>query len=45
MLTTTHTTTQQIDAATAAAINACEHGFGRKLLFGSVPALVLRCAR
>lgn len=45
MLMTTHTTTPQIDAATAAAVGAYEHGFGRKSLFGSVPALALRCAR
>jgi hypothetical protein len=44
MLMTTTNTTPQIDAATAAPINACEHGFGRELL-GSVTALVARYAQ
>jgi hypothetical protein len=45
MLMTTTNTTPQIDAATAAPINACEHGFGRGSLLGSVTALVARYAQ
>jgi hypothetical protein len=45
MLMTNTTTTPKIDAATAAAINACGHGFGRKSLLGSATALVARHAQ
>jgi hypothetical protein len=45
MLTTTYTTTPQIDAAAAAEIDAGEHGFGRQSLLGSVIALAARCAQ
>jgi hypothetical protein len=45
MLTTTTNTTPQIDAATAATINACEHGFGRGPVLGSVIALAARYAQ
>jgi hypothetical protein len=42
---TTPNTTPQIDAAAAATINACEHGFGRGSLLGRVTALVARYAQ
>jgi hypothetical protein len=42
---TTTNTTPQIDAATAAAIYACEHGFGRESVLGSVTALAVRYAQ
>ena len=45
MLMTSTNTTPQIDAATAAMINSCEHGFGRGSLLGSVTALVARYAQ
>lgn len=45
MLMTPTNTTPKIDAATAATINACEHGFGRGSLLGSVTALVARYAQ
>ena len=45
MLMTTPNMTPKIDAAAAATINACEHGFGRESLLGSVSALVARYAQ
>ena len=45
MLMTTQNTTPQIDAATAAKINACEHGFGRESVLGGVTALAARYAQ
>jgi hypothetical protein len=45
MLITTTNTTPQIDAATAATISACEHGFGRESVLGSVTALAARYAQ
>ncbi|MGZ4183220.1 MAG: hypothetical protein ACXVUL_21375 [Solirubrobacteraceae bacterium] len=45
MLMTTTNTPTQIDAATAATINACEHGFGRESVLGSVLALAARYAQ
>ena len=45
MLMTTPNTTPEIDAAAAAAIDACEHGFGRESLLGSVTAHVARYAQ
>ena len=45
MLMTSTNTTPKIDAATAATINACEHGFGRGSLLGSVTALAAWCAQ
>jgi hypothetical protein len=45
MLKITTNTTTQIDAATAAPVNACEHGFGRESVLGSVTALAARYAQ
>jgi len=45
MLMTSTNTTPKIDAAAAAEINACEHGFGRESVLGSVTALVARYAQ
>jgi hypothetical protein len=45
MLITTTNTTPKTDAAVAAPVNACEHGFGRESLLGSVTALVARYAQ
>ena len=45
MLMISTNTTPQIDAATAAAISACEHGFGCEPVLGGVTALAARCAQ
>jgi hypothetical protein len=45
MLKITTNTTTKIDATTAAPVNACEHGFGRESVLGSVTALAARYAQ
>ena len=45
MLEITTNTTTKIDAAAAAPINVCEHGFGRESVLGGVTALAARYAQ